>query len=881
MGVALVAIAIHALNQNVMGGTWTTLAHTAPEPINTMLLLPDGSVMAAGANSETGWYRLTPDSSGSFANGTWSTLASMNYTRLYFSSDVLTNGRVLVAGSEYGSGTNSAEIFDPVANTWTTTPPPPAGQNLFYDSVSKILPNGNVLVAPVNPATYGGTAIYNSALNIWSVGPTLFRGYYQDEASWVKLPDDSILTIDPFGTNSERYIPSLNQWVNDANVPVSVYDPYGSEMGAAFLLPDGRAFYLGATGNTAIYTPSGNTSPGSWQAGPVLPNSTATPDAPAAMMVNGNILCAVSPLPTSANHFPSPTSFYEYDPVLNSFTQVNGPTGSTLSSAPYVMRMLDLPDGSVLFSTSSSQLYVYRPTGAPLAAGKPTINSITANIDGSYHLTGTLLNGISEGAAYGDDAQMDSNYPLVRMTNTLSGIVYYARTFNWNCTSVMTGSRVVATEFALPAALPVGNYNLVAVANGIASDPVAFSTSLAPMSLTGPASVIENAGALTNAGTIFLNAALPTNIVVSLTSSVPTRLTVSPVVTIIAGQTSAKFDFSPVDNSAQDGNQTVILTASAPGFTNVTLSTLVVDDEVPPTILTQPTNQTITVAGTASFSITASGKSPLGYFWKRNGAIIPGANSANYSTNNMQLSDSTAQFSCVVSNAYGITNSAIAVLTVQPPTLVQNGGFEAGSFANWTQSGNTAFTSVISGNSSFVHSGTFGAELGPSGSLGFISQTVTTTPGQPYLLSFWVSNPSSSSTPNQFVANWNGSPVYNQTNAPTLTWTNLQFIVSATGSSTVLQFGFRNDPAYLGLDDISLTTVPPAIFSSLAKTNNTVSFSWSAMSNLHYQVQFKTNLTQTSWINLGNLITATNAVATASDSSGTDTQRFYRLIVLP
>jgi len=99
-------------------------------------------------------------------------------------------------------------------------------------------------MAPVGPASSGGTLIYVAASNTWSNGPKLFRGHYQDESSWVKLPDDSILTIDPFGTNSERYIPSLNKWVNDANVPVQVYDPYGSELGAAILLPDGRHFSL-------------------------------------------------------------------------------------------------------------------------------------------------------------------------------------------------------------------------------------------------------------------------------------------------------------------------------------------------------------------------------------------------------------------------------------------------------------------------------------------------------------------------------------------------------------------------------------------------------------------------------------------------------------
>ena len=327
-------------------GSWTPLTNRAPDNIDNLLLLSDGTVMAASGEPGAGgfgnaWYRLTPDANGSYLNGTWSTLAPMNYTRLYYSSQVLRDGRVLVAGGEYGTGTNSAEVYDPVANTWTVTPPPPAGQVRFHDSISETLPNGNVLVVPVTPATYGGTDIYNVISNVWVAGPTLVNDYYQDEASWVKLPDKSILTIDPFGTNSERYIPALNQWVNDATTSVEIYSGY--EMGPGFLLADGRAFFLGGTGNTLFYTPSGTTNMGSWQAGPVIPDGMAAADAPGAMMVNGKILCALTP----SNGIP--TSFYEYDPVANSFTQVNGPVGLTFDSISDEMRMLDLPDGTVLF----------------------------------------------------------------------------------------------------------------------------------------------------------------------------------------------------------------------------------------------------------------------------------------------------------------------------------------------------------------------------------------------------------------------------------------------------------------------------------------------------------------------------------------------------
>ena len=212
-------------------------------------------------------------------------------------------------------------------------------------------------------------------------------------------------------------------------------------------------------------------------------------DAPGAMMVNGKILCAVAGPPSASPgndvNFPSPTSFYEFDYTAGSngaFTQTGSPTGGlTDNISSYQSTMLALPDGTVLYchieqknldySSFGSQLYVYTPDGSPLAAGKPTITSITLNPDGSYHLVGTELNGISEGAAFGDDAQMNGNYPLVRLTDG-SGNVYYARTYNWSSTSVMTGTNLVTTEFTL--GVTAGNYSLVVVANGIASDPVTF-----------------------------------------------------------------------------------------------------------------------------------------------------------------------------------------------------------------------------------------------------------------------------------------------------------------------------------------------------------------------------------------------------------------------
>src|ERR1035438_869084 len=66
-----------------------------------------------------------------------------------------------------------------------------------------------------------------------------------------------------------------------------------------------------------------------------------------------------------------------------------------------------------------------------------------------------------------------------------------------------------------------------------------------------------------------------------------------------------------------------------------------------------------------------------------------------------------------------------------------NNDFETGDFNGWTTSGNFTL-SFVSTNSANVHSGRYGARMGPSGSLAFLSQTMATTAGTRYLISFWL-----------------------------------------------------------------------------------------------------------------------------------------------
>ena len=157
-------------------------------------------------------------------------------------------------------------------------------------------------------------------------------------------------------------------------------------------------------------------------------------------------------------------------------------------------------------------------------------------------------------------------------------------------------------------------------------------------------------------------------------------------------------------------------------------------------------------------------------------------------------------------------NQAVQISTTGPTVqvaaragLVVNGGFETGDFTGWTTGGNFSWCDV-DGGSDFTHSGNFGACLGPMGSLGYLFQTLATTPGAAYRISLWLNNPTADPR-NEFVVSWNGNTLMDWSNAPAFPWTNIQFNVTAPGSSALLQLGFENYENF-GLDEV---TVLPAV----------------------------------------------------------------------
>jgi hypothetical protein len=352
---------------------------------------------------------------------------------------------------------------------------------------------------------------------------------FNAEEGWTLLPDGSVLTIDVKDhPRAERFLPnakpSLTKWVNAGRTPSNlqasdtnsvkeiifdngkkIYYPPG-EVGPAILMPDGAVFAAGAVcgipgtgpydcqvvtkvGHTAIFT-NGLNSP--WAAGPDFPNGEGAGDSYANLLPNGHVLVETNPagsLNDARSRFariashaihpaigaPGPVTtpgwhFYEFDGVHLTYESAADFVGGQAST-------LLLPTGEVMLNGQA----VYATTGTYPPAWAPTITKAPVDValGGSYKLSGTRFNGLSQANAYGDESGVATNYPLARITNTETGHVVYARTHGFSSMGVATGAKIVSTLFDVPKTTELGASTLVVVANGIPSRPVTITVGAA------------------------------------------------------------------------------------------------------------------------------------------------------------------------------------------------------------------------------------------------------------------------------------------------------------------------------------------------------------------------------------------------------------------
>jgi hypothetical protein len=494
-------------NGSYLNGQWDTAGFAVPP-------MPDGR------DTRIGTYNSGTD--------TDTPCNPCTFNPRFFASGVLPNGQVVVIGGEdignlsvVGSKGKNTQVESNIGFIYTPGNPnfTSPGVNTWGAQLTELFGSGNVGDAPSVILRNGTFALANNSgrdLELLDPATGTFtrlnstgkRDSLNEEGLNI-LPDDTILVVDARQTNVFELLTlgaapswSAPNLVMGKNMPVNIPD-FGPgtlgtvEVGPGVLRPDGQLVYFTSNiaGQNAMYDYVAQT--WSHTADMDFENDAtfgqfSAPDAPATLLPNGNVLIDANPVyaikcaamapppPPACGVFNTPSRIYSFDFATNKLNSIDQPANAASVDA-FEGRMLLLPTGEVLFTTqdfAGSGAQLYTKGGTPQDAWRPTIASVAAHIapDATYDLSGTLFNGFSEGAKYGDDAQMATNYPLVRIKNNATSHVFYARTHDHSRMGVepVGSTEVVTTRFDTPspAHLENGASTLVVVANGIASAPV-------------------------------------------------------------------------------------------------------------------------------------------------------------------------------------------------------------------------------------------------------------------------------------------------------------------------------------------------------------------------------------------------------------------------
>jgi hypothetical protein len=414
-------------------------------------------------------------------------------------------GTLLHLSSDYAE----TLIFDPTSGNWTTLPPSSdklQNDSAFEESWVKIPGTAGQVLTYNNNAEYEYNVsqgqYYDPATQTWMptglVPVSLANHSFSNETGpALQLPDGDIFQIGGNGQTA-LYHPSRNAWtagpmVTDpltslaapiasaADRTITVASATGVPATPFWIAIDQEIMYVTKVRGTSWAVDRGQflTTATTHAQGASVPELFIPGDSPAAELPDGEVIFNAGK--TLEN---TPGAFFDFDPATNTITPLDvsampGDLLSALANDPDDgTALLMLPTGQMMFTDGvDNNVFLYTPSGAgPSAASLPTIAGISQNPDGTFTLTGTQLNGVSEGAFYGDDEGMSENYPLVQL-EAADGTIYYARTFDWSTMAVATGATPETTEFALPAGLPMGTYTLYVNAVGIRSQPYSFTLS--------------------------------------------------------------------------------------------------------------------------------------------------------------------------------------------------------------------------------------------------------------------------------------------------------------------------------------------------------------------------------------------------------------------
>ncbi|MDB6125657.1 MAG: hypothetical protein JWQ71_4650 [Pedosphaera sp.] len=252
-------------------------------------------------------------------------------------------------------------------------------------------------------------------------------------------------------------------------------------------------------------------------------------------------------------------------------------------------------------------------------------------------------------------------------------------------------------------------------------------------------------------------------------------------------------------------------------------------------ITVQPQSKLASQGASATFNVVASG-SPLNYQWCLNGTNIPGAIGSSYTITNAQPTDA-GSYSVVITNLAGTLISSSAFLTLNvtpvnvPPVLAP--------IPDQTIHAQSLLSLVL----------TAGDLDTPTNLLSFSLDLGTSAGAQ--------------------INTTNG--LFTWTPTDTQVGTN-QFTVRVTDDGT---------PGLSDTKTFNVNVVPRPAFQSANVASGNITLGWNAIAGQTYRLQYKTNLDDSAWLNVPGDVLATSPAANKIDSVGSDTQRFYRIILLP
>ena len=227
---------------NVIGACDTGLLAIA-RYAHTSTMLLNGKVLVAGGSAVTG----DPFTSAELYDPlteTWTSTGSLTTARRLHTATLLPDGRVLVVGGEGIGGVplSSAEIYNPGSGIWSAAGT--VGALGVVGHAANLLPDGRVLVSGgYTGMTYLATAaIYNPALGTWNGTGSMSVGRQWHTATL--LPNGKVLVAGGYASGSpiasaELFDPTGGSWsgTNPMNVPRRVH--------TATLLANGKVFVYG------------------------------------------------------------------------------------------------------------------------------------------------------------------------------------------------------------------------------------------------------------------------------------------------------------------------------------------------------------------------------------------------------------------------------------------------------------------------------------------------------------------------------------------------------------------------------------------------------------------------------------------------------------